>query len=206
MDSLEIEVKFLLASPEPVREALIGLGAEPGERRFELNYRYADACGRLEANRCLLRLRKDRRASLTFKSDPAGGGEFKVLRELEVEVSDFDTMNRILEALGFSRAQVYEKWRETLRLGATLCCLDTLPFGSFLEIEGSREEIRRLAGLLDFDWNRRIVKTYLDLFDLVRERMGWTVPDLTFEAFRNLRVPLAELGPLFEAGAPGASP
>jgi hypothetical protein len=36
------------------------------------------------------------------------------MKELEVKVSDFDAMKRILQALGFHCEQTYEKWRETL--------------------------------------------------------------------------------------------
>ena len=51
-------------------------------------------------------------------------------------------MEAILEALGFTPALVYEKRRQTWRLGKTEIVIDVLPFGLFMEIEGRATEIK----------------------------------------------------------------
>ena len=50
----------------------------------------------------------------------------------------------ILEALGYYPALVYEKRRETWRLGETEIVVDELPFGLFMEIEGAEKSIKEL--------------------------------------------------------------
>jgi len=186
---LEIEVKFLLADPAQIRRRLIELGAEPRGRAFEKNIRFEDRQDSFKSAGKLLRLRLDRRTHLTFKSiEPDRDRQFKVYRELEVTVDDFQTMHRLLEAVGFYPAQQYEKWRETLFLEHTEFCLDTLPFGEFLEIEGERQSIRDFADRLGLFWENRILDTYLQIFEQLRRHKGLSFSDLTFDNFKAVQV------------------
>jgi adenylate cyclase class 2 len=186
-DPVEIEVKFLVENPVSLRGEVAALGALSHGRGLEINYRYDDPEASLAQRRMLLRLRRDRSIKLTVKTPPAAEDpQFKVLREIEVEVSDFETMDRLLSRLGFQRVQIYEKWRETFRLGDTLLCIDELPYGTFLEIEGSKPSIRQLAQRLGFPWSGRILANYLEIFDAVRSALGLIETDLTFRAFENI--------------------
>ena len=190
--ALEIEVKFLLVDPARMRHKLLECGAQSDGRVFERNIRFEDAQQSLQQRHALLRLRHDKRTRLTFKSevndhDP----DFKIHREWEVDISDFDTMRSILEALGYHSAQIYEKWRETWRLGQAELCLDEMPFGSFLEIEGPRDAIRPAAQMLDLPWEQRICETYLALFERVRRRLRLSFDDITFENFKTVEVDAA---------------
>jgi adenylate cyclase class 2 len=125
---IETEVKFHLIDPSVVRARLLALGARSLGRSFERNIRFEDAGKNLIRTKSLLRLRQDRKVTLTFKSPPADPDPaFKQLIELEVEVADFDAMQRILASLGYHPEQVYEKWRETLTLDPPTFCLDALP-------------------------------------------------------------------------------
>ncbi len=102
MDFLEIEVKFFLPDMASVRKIVEGLGAKSLGREFETNIRFEDEKHTFAGTGRLLRLRKDSKAKLTFKSRSAqSDDQFKVRRELEVEVSDYSTMKLILESLGF---------------------------------------------------------------------------------------------------------
>lgn len=189
MDHLEIEVKFHLEEISSIRRHLLHSGAESKGRFFETNIRYEDAENRLLRNKSLLRLRKDNRATLTFKSEPLKPDlDFKVHQELEVVVGDFETTDRILHALGFHRAQTYEKWRETLVLGDAVFCLDTLPFGDFLEIEGDREIIETMALKLGLAWETRILSNYLALFDVLKNAFQLPFSDITFDHFKSVQM------------------
>ncbi len=180
----EVEVKFRIEDRPNVRERIIGLGARSEGRHFETNIRYEDPDRPLLNRNALLRLRRDRRARLTYKSPGREkDGQFKVRRELEVEVSDFDTMDRLLKALGFEQVQVYEKRRETLALDGTEFCLDTMPFGEFLEIEGAPGEIRRFARALGLPWGSRILTNYLSIFGRIRQALDLPFTDVTFDNF-----------------------
>jgi adenylate cyclase class 2 len=202
MPTLETEVKFHLADPLDLRSRLLAIGARSLGRALELNIRFEDKGRNLLRARSLLRLRRERKTTLTFKSVPLDADPaFKQLQELEVEVDDFDTMQRILMSLGFRPEQTYEKWRETLVVDQTSFCLDCLPFGDFLEIEGSKEAILHFTGRLGLEWSRRILLNYLEIFDLIRSRHNLAFRDATFGNFAGTPIPLQALLPLLETCA-----
>ncbi len=187
MEPVEIEVKYHVLDAASLRRAIESLGAVDRGEVFESNIRYEDADNRLLRNRVLLRLRQDEKATLTYKSDASDQDpEYKVRRELEVTVSDFGTMHRILIALGFHREQVYEKRRRTYRLGDATLCLDAMPFGDFLEIEGEKPDIRRIVDRLNLDWDQRILTNYLKIFDIIRKDLDLGFTNVTFDNFRSV--------------------
>lgn len=202
MEHLEIELKFFISRLDRLRDRLAACGAVCiAARAFEHNVRYETADDRLRQARCLLRLRKDRQVTLTFKSPPPEtDARFKIYRELEVGVDDFDTMDAILRALGFRRRQVYEKWRESWRLNGTTLCLDTMPFGDFLEIEGSPESIVKIVRELGLCWEKRILASYLGLFTRLREKEGLPFDDVTFGNFEPVAIRFDRYRHLFESG------
>lgn len=202
MDPLEIEVKFHLADIAAMRSNIRTLNPESRGRVFERNLIFDDARSSLRRSRRLLRLRRDRENRITFKmpSDRSPSTEFKVRRELEIGVDDFDAARRIIHALGYRREIVYEKWRETFLLEGVHLCLDTLPFGDFLEIEGEANAIRVCAQRLGLRWEKRILKNYHALFDLVRRRQNLDFSNITFDNFKGRAVDFAPCLPDAEAG------
>ncbi len=199
MENLEIEVKFYLSDMDHIRDRIIEFGGVSRGRVFETNIRFDDADNHLIEKKSLLRLRQDTKTILTFKSEPPfKDDQFKILRELEVEVSDFTTMKHILESLGFREEQVYEKWRETFMLNSTHLCLDTMPYGDFLEIEGQKDDIKKLASQIGLKWKKRILLNYLAIFDVIRQKSNLPFYDVTFSNFINIRFDLANYLDLLE--------
>ncbi len=205
MEHLEIELKFFISNLDAVRCRLRNLGAACiGQRTFEHNVRYETEDGRLLKKKCLLRLRKDRSTTCTFKSPPQeASNQFKIYRELEVTVNDFATMDAILNALGYFGCQVYEKWRETWQLKDATLCMDIMPFGSFLEIEGSHDPIMQIANKLDLPWKHRILFSYLGIFEVLRKKEGLPFTDVTFDNFKTVSIPFDRYLHLFQAGDTG---
>lgn len=201
MEKFEIELKFYVSDLGAQQKKLLNHGAVCiGLRTFEHNVRYETEDGRLLRNNCLLRLRKDRDTTLTFKSPPPQtDGRFKIYRELEVHVDDFDTTDAILNALGFIRSQIYEKWRETWQFEGATICLDTLPFGSFMEIEGPPEAITQIVDDLGLAWKQRILAGYLRIFALLREKEALAFMDVTFANFKGNPLVFDQYRHLFEA-------
>jgi adenylate cyclase class 2 len=72
-------------------------------------------------------------------------------------------MEAILEALGFTPALVYEKRRQTWRLGNTEIVIDVLPFGLFMEIEGRINQIKAVERKLGLKGLRAENATYPQL-------------------------------------------
>jgi len=198
----ETEVKFYLKDIDPVRTRIAELGAVFMGRAFETNIRFEDAEKTLIQKKSLLRLRKGANITLTFKSEPPfKDNQFKIHKEFEVEVNDFDTMEQILKSLGFKEEQVYEKWRETYVLGDTQLCLDTMPYGNFLEIEGKKEAIQPLASRIGLLWEKRILLNYLAIFDILKRQLNLSFYDVTFSNFNDIRFDMAQYLNMIEADA-----
>ena len=201
MSNLEIEIKFHLENPGAIREAIISLGATSPGRLFETNHILDDPGRTLFKRNSLLRLRQDERTLLTFKSPaPDTDRAFKIRRELEVQVDDFATTQQILEKIGFKTVRIYEKYRETFEFHDTHLCLDTLPYGDFLEIEGRRKDIVDLSAKLGLKWSRRSLLNYHELFELVKADLRLTFADITFANFEGIPVDMLKLSDRFEAG------
>ncbi|MFZ0484272.1 MAG: class IV adenylate cyclase [Desulfobacterales bacterium] len=202
MEYLETEVKFYLPNMDPIRTRMIELGAVFKHRTFETNIRFEDAEKSLIQKKSLLRLRKDKKITLTYKCPPPfEDNQFKILKEFEVEVSDFDAMEHILKSLGFQGEQVYEKWRETYVFGDTHLCLDTMPYGDFLEIEGKKESIQQLSSNIGLLWEKRILLNYLTIFDIIKRQLNLSFYDVTFGNFNNIRFDMSQYLNLIEADA-----
>jgi adenylate cyclase class 2 len=112
------------------------------------------------------------------------------MQEYEVEVSDFGQAHAILTKLGFAVALRFEKYRETFTYQGAEIVLDEVPFGVFMEIEGSQDAIRAIVTALGLDFNARLVSSYVDIFDTVCTTYKLPVTDITFEAFRALAIDL----------------
>lgn len=189
MEYLEIEVKFYITDIGSMRNSIIELGADHRGRVFETNIRFEDINRNLIQKKSLLRLRKDAKTTLAFKSElPVKDKNFKVLKELEVEVSDFSTMSLILESIGFHKEQIYEKWRETLVLNGTTFCIDTMPYGNFLEIEGEKKNIKDFARSIGLRWENRILLNYFELFDIITQKLNLPFSDITFSNFKDIKI------------------
>ena len=72
-------------------------------------------------------------------------------------------MEAILVALGFAPALVYEKRRQTWKLGNTEVVIDVLPFGLFMEIEGRVSDIKAVERKLGLKGLRAENATYPQL-------------------------------------------
>jgi len=185
-EPLEVEVKFFIEDPDLIRQSILAMGAEPHAKVFEVNHCYDDSASTIYKGGKLLRLRDDGTCSLTYKCKPAvPSAAYKVYKEREVVVSDFATMDAILCELGYHTARIYEKWRETFSVPNAELCIDTLPFGVFLEIEGAGTAIDQIAQKLALPWEHRILRNYLSIFEILRGKENLPFQDVTFENFRR---------------------
>lgn len=202
-EHLEVEVKFFLNQPEKMQQRIVALGATSQPKMFETNLRLEDSGHTLKANNKLLRLRKDRSSRLTFKCKPSSGtSECKVYRELEVEINDFDMMKDIFAELGYRPVQIYEKWRQTYQLKDVELCMDTMPYGTFLEIEGPEESIKTTAQNLKLAWEDRILSNYLAIFQMLRTHSNLPFNDVTFANFEKNPADITPILASLKAGAP----
>jgi adenylate cyclase, class 2 len=202
---LEIEVKYLDADHAALRKRLEALGARFVGRWFESNIVFDDAARSLKASGTLLRLREHSgRHILTLKraASALASAEAKICEEHETGVADTKAMAEILAGLGYAPALRYEKIRETWSLSGCEVCLDTLPFGLFVEIEGGEADIASCASGLGLPRDKASTATYHDLNQAHRQARG-EAPDesFVFDAAVKARL-LARRATDPDAGAP----
>lgn len=151
---LECELKYVNADLGAVRRRLEAAGSDTSGRYFESNLVFDRPDRSLKGAGILLRLRwRQGQAVLTVKRPPTVevASSLKVFEELETAVGDFSVMWSALEALGFAVAFAYEKVREKWKHLDCTVCLDQLPFGDFVEIEGSETAVQRCSAVLELD-------------------------------------------------------
>ena len=192
----EIEVKFLLKDYSALMQKISDLQlACSQERIHEFNLRYDSPDGSLVAKKQVLRLRKDTQARLTFKGPGIMEQDVLTRKEIEVEVSDFDATNRLLEALGYQVIMMYEKFRANYLMDKLVLSVDETPLGLFIELEGeSPAQVRRAADALGLDWDARINFSYSALLNIFNQSTGHTFRDLSYAAFQDIKVTPVELG------------
>ncbi|MFV9674789.1 MAG: class IV adenylate cyclase [Anaerolineales bacterium] len=182
---MEIEAKFYLRHLEDIRKRVIAHDALlKTTRLLERNLRFDTPDRELAGNKHVLRLRQDNRTTLTFKRPRV---QVETRDEFEIEIDDFESGRKILEALGYAVTTLYEKYRETYQIDFIQVMLDELPFGCFVEIEGpSIESIRQMSDQLGLPWERRVQASYVELFDRIRRPLAIDFEEITFENFKGL--------------------
>lgn len=146
---LEIEKKYRLTETQrnEVIAALEEIGAVFEGEDFEENTIYG---GEALTAGGVVRLRKTQdRTLLTFKRRTEDRSDAKHQIEYETQVSDAEAADMIIRELGLLPKLVYEKRRKTWKLGNAEVVVDELPFGLFMEIEGSLMSIREAEMRLD---------------------------------------------------------
>ena len=185
----ETEVKLYTPELGPIRERLEAIGAAlTVPRVYEYNVRYDLPDMRLTNNAIVLRLRRDNRIRLTYKGPQQLIRGVGVREELEVDVSDFEVMEKILHRLGYTVGMAYEKYRTTYELGGAEVVLDEMPFGNFVEIEGDFASIKTALTQLELQDAERMARNYSGLFRNVVMNLGLTFRDLTFANFEGLTI------------------
>lgn len=178
----EIEKKYRLGAEEKasVLEALDEIGAVYQGEDFEENILYSN--NDLFEKRAVLRLRRiGEKTILTFKRRIQNEFAVKHNVEYETEVADFDEISKIFENLGFRPMLVYEKRRRTWNFRAVEIVVDELPFGWFMEIEGSMTAIAEAEMFLGAEEFEVVHETY----PYLTMKHGTKTDDLVESRFKN---------------------
>lgn len=188
----EVEIKLYVTDLDSVARKIVSAGGEIGAPRvFEKNVRYENAEQTLSQRGIVVRLRQDSRARLTYKEPPHEVTDDGLSHryEVEVEVSDFDTMELILSKLGYTPHLIYEKYRTTYQLGDVEIVLDEMPYGNFVELEGTPDAIFAALDTLGLSDAPRYKTNYVQLFQHIRHHLKLTFTDITFDNFKGVDVP-----------------
>jgi adenylate cyclase class 2 len=166
---IETEAKLKVDSLSEIKKRLLELGAEFVEERLQQDSYFDDETCELTKTDCCLRLRRQSSAGgeklfLTFKG-PRQKGKFKTREEIEFELNDISSAERLFSALGYKKFLAFEKKRNVWMLGGCSVELDELPIlGTFVEIEGpDSDKIAEVQKKLDLESVPHIKESYAAL-------------------------------------------
>ena len=169
---LEIEIKVKVADLQPIRERILSSGASLLGEGIEYDAYYNSPERDFSKTDEALRLRRaDDCALLTYKGAKIGLGSFKAREELNIRVESIETMDAILDRIGFKKTAAVQKFRESYRVGRATVTLDQVEgLGTFAEIEAAGDlsleeaerEIERIAEEYGIE-GERLTLSYLEL-------------------------------------------
>lgn len=150
--TIEIEKKYRFKDKKQ-RDQVVSILKESGavfvNEVFEENFLHKG--GDLREKSAVLRVRKIADTTiLTYKEKVREDQDIKHRLEYETKVSDVDATEKIIQSLGFSLNVIYEKRRKTWHFEDVEVVLDELPFGHYMEIEGTAEAIEKAEKKLGF--------------------------------------------------------
>lgn len=146
----EYEITVLDTDIKEIEKKLIEIGAVKEGDYFQKRKLYnfhEEYRGRF------IRLRTNgTKTTLTIK-DKSAKKEIGSVKELEIEVSDFEKTNQIMNMLGYEHSMYQENKRTIYRLGDVEFDIDTWPMiPTYLEIEGkSKEQVEEMIEKLSID-------------------------------------------------------
>ena len=179
----EIEIKLPLGDVEDGKRRLRSAGFRIFKRRiFEENTVFDTPALKLRKTQRLMRVRQaGGHLKLTYKGPPQHS-RHKDREELEIDISNAETMGMILERLDLRPVFRYQKYRTELRhpAGGGVATLDETPIGAYLELEGSSSWIDRTARRLGYSESDYITLSYGMLYLDWCRRTGCRPADMVF--------------------------
>ncbi len=167
--AIEIEKKYRL-NAEECKQVFINLKEIEAKfvgEDFEENTLYRG--GILDEKHAVLRVRKiNDKTILTYKEPVPNSLAFKQQIEYETSVEKASEIEKIIENLGFTKALVYEKRRKTWHFRDVEIVLDELPFGLYMEIEGSITAIVEAEMFLEIE----NIETEYETYPHLTQRFG----------------------------------
>lgn len=184
----EVEVKFLVEDAKALVRKLRRSGFRLVTRRtHEMNVLYDLPGQPLRRRGEILRLRKyGNHWTVTHKSKGTAR-KHKSRQEMETEVADGVSLDRILRALGFSTSFRYEKFRSEWTDSSGHVVIDETPIGTVAEIEGQPRWIDQTGKLLGVPRSSYITLSYGAMFEEWKRRTGSPAREMTFAAVCGLK-------------------
>jgi adenylate cyclase class 2 len=165
-NQIETELKFETNEPEKVLSVLISLGAKTISRNKQKTIRFDTSNHDLEQKGVFIRVRSEGdENTITLKEKIGNDETVRQRKETEFKIEDLDKMSYIIEKLGFDYVLIMEKYRIELTYKDSHICIDEMPFGFYVEIEGEETDINNIAHELGFKPEEKIIVTYWDLFE-----------------------------------------
>lgn len=143
---MEVEIKILNIDPEKITKKILELGGTlVTPERIIATQKFDTPKGDIKNKSDLFRIRKNgEMVEITYKINRSKKDGFRRAEEYETTVADWDTIQKIIQALGFVGTQYQEKKRTTFSLNNILIEIDAFPsIPPYIEIEGDETAIEK---------------------------------------------------------------
>jgi adenylate cyclase, class 2 len=165
MKNQEIEVKFRLENEKAFIDHLNKMGFINVKDVFETNIIFDMMDGSYSSRGRLVRVREtDKGNILTYKEKQGEDSQYKVRTEIETSIDDSEQMIEMLKYMGFIISFVYQKKRMHFTKDDIEITIDKLPFGNYIEIEATKNQIVNLSKELNLEMTEISNMSYLALY------------------------------------------
>lgn len=147
----ELEAKYFIENKDSIREQIKNLGLKLIKPEFLMKRKVFDKGKKSE----YIRVRDEGdKITMTFKH--ITGTTINDVKEVEIEVSDFESASEIINQTDFKEKSFQENLREIWQNDEVEIVIDTWPFlQPYIEIEAESEEIvEKYSKLLGFDMSK----------------------------------------------------
>lgn len=163
----EIEVKILEIDPVKLVAKLKELGAKKLEKGIFYVTAFDFEDDRLMKQGSFVRVRKfNNRGELVLKKPMESQGDYKIMEEIESNISDYEAVVRLFEVLGMKTFAKQETYRASYKLGNLKFEFDKHPTMPWLiEVEAPTEEdVKKGVEMLGFTMADTTIESGLKLF------------------------------------------
>ncbi len=160
----EIEIKFKLDRVDNTRAKLLNIGGVPKKPYKQTTYGFFSKDS-IEKG-VFPRIRNEHgKTVFTVKVKTRKKTKYFERKEYSVEIASTEDGINIIKSMGYNQVRTFKKIREEWEFKDIKVVLDKLYFGTYMEIEGSKDGIERMVKKLGFKNKERIIKAYLGLED-----------------------------------------
>ncbi|MCL4392671.1 class IV adenylate cyclase [Patescibacteria group bacterium] len=157
-EDIEIELKFEInkSNIDSFNKKLQNLGFTLEKRVHEISVMYDNPSKIMQITDGRIRLRKSGEKTILTYKKPLSRKGIKREIEYEVEVSDFNIMEKILKMMEFTKTTSYERYRTYFHKNNVEVMIDEFPYGVFIEIEGNENNIIKISNDLGFNMKNNL--------------------------------------------------
>lgn len=170
--NLETELKFQLTIPTgQFLKKINQLGMEIQPRGQEMTAMYDNQEQFMLISDGRLRIRTGYKSYFSYKRPLTRNG-IKVEIEYESEIDSPQQLELILKEIGYEKVTSYTRFRTIWQMKKVKVYLDEFSFGNYVEIEGKKREILKIAEELEFDINKNITQSYDGIYKEICKKRG----------------------------------
>ncbi len=160
----EIEIKFKIEKADNIRVKLLDIGGVLKKSYKQTTYGFFSEDS-IEKG-IFPRIRDEHgKTVFTVKVKTRNKTKYFERKEYSVEISSAEDGISIVKSMGYNQVRIFKKTREEWEFKNVEVFLDKLYFGTYIEIEGSKDNIEEMVKKLGFKNKKRIIKAYLGLED-----------------------------------------